>query len=234
MSMPVSLLRSHSRRFLASASNTLLAGVRIAFFLSPFFLSLPQIARAAETVEYEEFIDEPAETPAIARFGPFIVIDARTVELRGATDADSPAQFQAMLARYPNIRLIRMIDCAGTMDDEANFAVARMIRARNINTFVPKNGSIRSGGVELFVAGVRHSAELGAEFGVHSWRDEDGNEAGTTPSDDPVHAEYINYYTAMGLPAQTARDFYAFTNATRHAALHYMTPAELARFALLN
>jgi hypothetical protein len=221
-------------QLLGSAADAAIEAVRIAFFLSPFLLSLPQVARAAEIVEYEETVEEAAETPSVARFGPFAVIDGQTVEMRGATDVDSPAQFRSMIARYPAIRTLRMIDCAGTLDDEANFAVARMIRARGIDTFVPKDGSIRSGGVELFVAGAHHRAEPGAEFGVHSWQDEDGNEAGSASSSDPIHAEYVNYYKAMGLPDQIAQEFYAFTNRTDFSNIHYMTQAELARFQLLN
>ncbi len=236
-SSPARALLGHA---ISRSTDALIDATRLAVLLCPILLSLPQTARAAETrtvsesIDEEEFTEVVSVQPTGAQFGPFTVVDEHTVEMRGATDADSPAQFRAMIARNPDIRLIRMIDCAGTLDDEANFAVARMIRARGINTFVPNTGSIRSGGVELFVAGARHAAEPGAEFGVHSWRDEDGNEAGTAPANDPVHAAYINYYTAMGLPAQTAKDFYAFTNATRHAVVHYMTAAELARFGLLN
>lgn len=215
----------------------LIESARIAILVLPILFSLPNMARAAtvETVEYEMVEDaEPAQTASIASFGPFAVTNTTTAELRSETDSDTPTQFRAMLSAYPQINLIRMIECAGTIDDEANLQVARMIRKAGISTHVPSGGSVRSGGVELFMAGLRHTYDAGAEFGVHSWADDEGHQARDFPKNDPVRADYIRYYQDVGLPADKANAFYAFTNATPFEQIHYMTEGELVRFGLTN
>ena len=224
----------------------LLHSVRILFFLSPFLLSLPQIARADDTVttfesvDYEDvagdedFVPEAKAAPAVARFGPFSVVSKDVVELNGVIDDTTPALFRKMIAQYPGLHTIRMIDCPGTENDQANLEVARMVRKAGMNTMVPRGGSVRSGGVELFLAGVRRTAEPGAEFGVHSWQDDEGNEAKDVPANDPIHANYIRYYQEVGLTPEQARAFYAFTNQTSFDHLRYMTQPELARFHIVN
>jgi hypothetical protein len=211
--------------------------LRLAIIVAPIAFSVPQLARAGtiETIETEWVEEErapPAPATGIARFGPFAVIDAETVELNGETDARTPAQFRALLAAYPGIRTIRMVECAGTTDDAANLETAMLIRKAGIATHVPANGSIRSGGVELFLAGVRRSYDKGAEFGVHSWEDEDGLQARDYASGDPIRAEYERFYRTVGMTPEKASAFYAFTNRTPFDQVHYMTDGELAQFGL--
>ena len=136
----------------------------------------------------------------LGNFGPFRVIAPHVAEMTGTVDSYTPALFRKMMAQYPGIKRIEMIDCDGSVDEEANLSLARLIRRAGVNTHVPANGSIRSGAVELFLAGARHTADAGAEFIVHSWMDEDGLEAGDYPASDPVHAEYLDYYAEMGVP----------------------------------
>jgi hypothetical protein len=215
--------------------------VRVAFLLSPFVLSLPQIARAdtvttvVEYIEYEDANEAPApRATAIGRYGPFRVIAPETAELDGGIDEASLGDFRRMLAAHPGIATLRIVECPGTENDDANLAIARLIRARGIATHVPAGGSVRSGGVELFLAGARRTADAGAEFGVHSWQDEDGLEARDVAADDPVHAAYIGYYREMGLNPDQARGFYALTNATPFDQVRYLSGDELRHFAILN
>ncbi len=226
----------------ASASfGALLDAVRIAFLISPLILSLPHSARAAEADIVTEYVDTveveapvPTAQQGIGRFGPFTVIDSATAELNGITDQATPRQFAEMMRQHPALKLIRMVECAGTENDEANLAVARAIHRAGLSTHVPANGSVRSGGVELFLAGIRRSYDRGAEFGVHSWIDDQGNQARDIAADDPVNLAYINYYQDVGLAPATAKAFYAFTNQSDFNAIHYMTEPELARFGLVN
>ncbi len=214
-----------------------LDSLRIAILVAAILFSLPGMARAeiVETIDYEVVDDGPAPaTAALQFFGPFAVINATTAELNGETDSDTPALFRRMLATFPGIKRINMIECAGTVDDEANLDVARMIRRAGIDTHVPATGSVRSGGVELFMAGLHRSHDHGAEFGVHSWEDDEGHQAKDVPANDPVNREYVAYYQSVGLPAETARAFYAFTNATPFNQIHYMTENELARFRITD
>jgi hypothetical protein len=168
------------------------------------------------------------------RFGPFTVIDANTVRMSGGVNSATPRQFATMLAAHPTLKRIELVDCPGSLDEEANLHLARAIRRAGLATHVPDGGSVRSGAVELFLAGVTRSAAPTAEFGVHSWRDEDGREARDYPADDPVHGEYLSYYREMGMDDATARAFYAMTNASGFDELTYLTRTDMARYVTLN
>ncbi|MEY4269262.1 MAG: hypothetical protein RLZZ58_478 [Pseudomonadota bacterium] len=188
----------------------------------------------AATQRYAPLAAFADQTRAIARFGPFQVIDSATVRMVGDVDSRTPRQFATMMAAFPALKRIDMIDCPGSLDDEANLELSRMVRRAGLSTHVPAGGSVRSGAVELFLAGVKRTAANDAEFGVHSWRDEDGYEARDFAAGDPVHADYLNYYREMGMSDAQARAFYAFTNRTGFDDVHYLTRDEVARYALTN
>lgn len=172
--------------------------------------------------------------PALATFGPFRVVDSTSAEMIGLVGSDTPRQFAAMLKAYPGITTLRMIECPGSEDDEANLRLARMLRRARIETVVPAEGSVRSGAVELFLAGVRRRADSRAEFAVHSWRDDLGREARDLPASDPVHREYLDFYREMGLSDEDAQRFYALTNSVSHDDAVYLAPRQLAAMGLLD
>jgi hypothetical protein len=178
--------------------------------------------------------NEAAPEQSIATFGPFRVLSEQRVELNGSIESDTPAQFRALLRAFPLIRQIDMVECPGTGDDEANLALARMVRKAGIATFVPNGGSVRSGGVELFLAGVERRAEPGAQFAVHSWVDEDGLEPDDYAESDPVNQEYVAYYREMGMSADKAKAFYDLTNSVPHDEALYLKPVDIASFIPLN
>jgi hypothetical protein len=191
-----------------------------------------------ETEIYER-VDEGDHGPTPARtmlaaFGPFRVVAADRVELNGSIESDTPDQFNALLRAYPAIRQIDMIDCPGTGDDEANLALARMIRKAGLATYVPSGGSVRSGGVELFLAGAKRQADPEAEFAVHSWLDEDGMEPDDYAEDDPANREYVDYYREMGMSADKAKAFYALTNSVSHDEALYLKPRDIAAYIPLD
>ncbi|SKB80466.1 alpha/beta hydrolase [Sphingopyxis flava] len=172
--------------------------------------------------------------PAKAHFGPFAVTDDETAQMAGDVTAATPRQFAAMLSAFPGLKKIEMIDCPGSLDEEANLTLARAIRRARLETVVPAGGSVRSGAVELWLAGVRRRAAANAEFGVHSWVDEDGRQANDYPASDPVHAEYLAYYREMGMDEAKARAFYALTNSTPFDDVRYLTRGDMARFVALD
>jgi hypothetical protein len=171
---------------------------------------------------------------AKATFGPFSVIDGTTVRMAGDVTTATPRQFAAMLAAFPGLKRLEMVDCPGSLDEAANLILARAIRRQGMETIVPAGGSIRSGAVELWLAGVTRRAAPDAEFGVHSWANEHGREANDYPANDPVHAEYLGYYREMGLNDAKAREFYALTNATPFDDVRYLSRDDMARFVALN
>ena len=198
-----------------------------------------------ETIEVTETVSDggserfvtaaPAEVPrGIASYGPFRVLDPGRAALVDATDEASPAQFEAMLRAYPGIALIEMIECPGTEDDRANLRLGRMIHARGISTHVPAGGSVRSGGVELFLAGKSRIADPGSEFAVHAWADEDGREATDYADSAPENRAYIGYYEEIGMPAAQAKAFYAMTNSVPNADAKWLTAADMGQWVHLD
>lgn len=181
----------------------------------------------------------PVVTPAAvpqgtAVYGPFRVLDAGRAALVGITDERSPAAFAALLRDHPGIAVLEMIECPGTDEDRSNLRLGRMIRARGIATHVPHGGSVRSGAVELFLAGAQRSAEPGASFAVHAWMDQDGLEPGDYAMTAPENRAYIDYYRAMGMSAEEAGAFYAMTNAVPHGGARWLTAADMGRWVRLD
>ncbi len=158
-------------------------------------------------------------------YGPFRLLDDHRVALVDATDAATPNEFEALLRDHPGIATIEMVECPGTDDDVANLRLGRLIRAAGISTHVPANGSVRSGAVELFLAGRTRTIDEGAEFAVHAWRDTDGHEPGDYAADSPVNRVYLDYYGQMGLARPQA--FYDMTNAVPNADARWLTAQDM-------
>lgn len=204
-------------------------------------LSAPVQAREVVTITVtEEWVsggsarfvpaDLAVERRAIASYGPFRVLDGQRAALVDVTDSATPAQFAAMLRDYPALATLEMVECPGTEDDRANLRLGRMIRAAGLATHVPDGGSVRSGAVELFLAGADRQIDDGAEFAVHSWIDEDGREADDFAPGAAIHAPYIAYYREMGMADTAARAFYAMTNSVGFADARWLRADEMRRW----
>lgn len=191
-----------------------------------------QVIAVTETVE--EWVEvgagrlvaaQPAARVQGAAYGPFRVIGPDRAALVDATDAASPGAFAALLRDHPGVRTLEMVECPGTDDDVANLKLGRMIRARGIATHVPRGGSVRSGAVELFLAGARRTIADGAEFAVHAWRDSEGREADDFPAQSPVHRIYLEYYREMGVAQPQA--FYDMTNAVPFDSARWLSAQDM-------
>lgn len=188
----------------------------------------------------ERFLGDAIAVPeapipqGIARYGPFRVIDAGHAALVDVTDSAAPGAFDAMLRDYPAIAEIAMVECPGTEDDLANLRLGRMIREKGIATRVPRGGSVRSGAVELFLAGVRRYAEPGSEFAVHSWMDDTGRQASDYGPSNPANARYLAYYAQMGMSPIEASAFYAMTNSVPFESARWLGAGEMAMWVRLD
>lgn len=176
----------------------------------------------------------PAIPQGLAAFGPFRVLDGNRAALVDVTDERSPGQFTAMLRAYPGIKVLQMVECPGTEDDRANLRLGLMIRARGLTTHVPNGGSVRSGAVELFLAGAQRIADPGSEFAVHSWSDEFGLEPKDYAPNAPENRAYIDYYRELGMSEAEARAFYGMTNSVPNADAKWMGAGEMARWVRLD
>jgi hypothetical protein len=160
-------------------------------------------------------------------YGPFAVIDERTVALIGSTDLRSPAAFRAMMRDHPHVALLLFVNCPGTRDDASNLALGRQIRAAGLDAYVPPGASVRSGAVELLVAARHRQIADGSQFVVHAWRYFDGREASDFAASSPLHRQYLVYYREMGMTARQAAAFYAMTNSAPHRSARQLSAAEM-------
>jgi hypothetical protein len=190
-------------------------------------ISKVEVVKSLDQIIEEVMIGHP-------RFGPFIVVNDKNVVISGETNSRTPADFKAMLEEYPGIRTIEMANCAGTADDAANLELGRLIRARGLTTEVPSGGSVRSGGIELFLAGTTRRAAPDAEFGVHAWKDDDGKRPGDFAADAGPNKIYLDYYREMGLTPENANALYALTNSVPNEEMLWLHTPDLSRFIPLD
>lgn len=163
-------------------------------------------------------------------FGPFRVVSTTRVVLAGLTDSRSPAAFQELLRQHPQIRILELRDCPGTVDDSANLRLGRIIRRNGIRTTVPANGSVRSGAIELFLAGAERSAPDSARFVIHAWQSEGGAVRDFRAFSSSMSDTYTRYYRDMGMTEQAAQSFYRQTMAVPSGRGLSLKASELARF----
>ena len=150
----------------------------------------------------------------------------------GYINTNTPNVVQNLINNHPNVTTIVLLNSGGSDDDTANLQASQMLRNAGYKMYLPSNGEIASGAVDMFFAGTTRVIDAGAMVGVHSW----GN--GTVQATDfPVghayHLPYINYYVNMGLTQQESEAFYYFTiNAAPAASIYWMLDAEIDQYKL--
>ncbi|WP_152558771.1 COG3904 family protein [Endozoicomonas numazuensis] len=138
-----------------------------------------------------------------------------------------PVKYEQLLNENPQATTIVMEYVEGSVDDEANLEAARLVRLNKLNTLVPGDGLIASGGTDFFLAGLKRTIKEGAQIGVHSWAGFGIDDASKLPRTDPEHQEHLQYYKEMGIPA----DFYWYTlEAAPSDDIHWMTQEEIKRY----
>ena len=154
-----------------------------------------------------------------------------TVYMNGVIGSDTLAVMQALFSKYPQIKTIIMQNVPGSMDDDINLLASMEIRNRGINTHIPSDGMVASGGSDMFLAGVKRSLAPGAKIGVHSWSDGSGKAALDYPREHQAHVIYLDYYNAIGITT----DFYWYTlEAAPADSIHWMTAEEIALYGVLT
>lgn len=174
--------------------------------------------------------DENAEPQT--QFGIFKVVDDNTIEMDGEIFSRTLDDFNELIAAYPDINLINIVECPGSNDDEINVQVAKKVYDNDIATHLLDDGLIASGGVDFFLAGTTRTRGTNTMVGVHSWTDGE-NEATDFPADAEEHQLFIEFYKSIGFTQTAAEDFYFFTiNAAPAAEIYYMTEAEIEQYGI--
>lgn len=163
-----------------------------------------------------------------ARFN--LVVEDSIAYAYGGTDIDSFADVRRQLDANPQIDTIVLKHVPGTKHLGVNTRIAQLIRARGIDTHLERNSFIASGGVDLFLAGQQRTMTCGAQIGVHSWQDQDG-ESPRTLGHDPIEDRMEQFHASLDVdPA-----FYAFArDAAPHKSLYFLSRDDLTRFNLLT
>ncbi|MEL6529732.1 MAG: alpha/beta hydrolase [Pseudomonadota bacterium] len=188
------------------------------------------LPRNPNAARYASPQTRPSAANAVAAYGPFRVLDDRRAAIVGPTGRMSPAYFDAMLRDHPELEVLELLEAPGTNHDIANLAVGRRIREAGLRTHVPNGGSVRSGAVELFLAGTTKSMDDGAEFAVHSWLDSHGREPDDFAADHEANRMYLDYYVEMGMSEKRAREFYAMTNSVPHHSALWLGADDMRRW----
>ena len=151
-------------------------------------------------------------------------VEGDRLYVSGTLNALTYDEIEQHLAAHPGLTTVVLEDIDGSIDDDMNLQTGLLIHAAGLDTYVPEDGQIESGAVDLFCAGRNRIAERGAKIGVHSWAAEDGLEGGDLAQDDPEHQPYIAYFEAVPCPVS----FYWYTlEAAPADSMHYMSEEEL-------
>lgn len=134
----------------------------------------------------------------------------------------------------------------GSLDDDINMYTGLMIHESQMDTLVTANGSVFSGGTDLFAAGKERilmrssdieAIELNKQIGVHSWggNDDDGNSktALDLPFSDDGHRKQATYFdTVLG---EQGIDFYLFTlKSAPFDGEYWITQADSENFGFIT
>lgn len=151
-------------------------------------------------------------------------VEGDRLYVSGTLNALTYDEIQRQLAAHPELTTVVLEDIDGSIDDEVNLQTGLLIHQAGLDTYVPEDGQIESGAVDLFCAGRNRIAERDAKIGVHSWAAEDGLEGGDLPQADPEHQPYVTYFETVSCPVS----FYWFTlEAAPADGMHYMSEDEL-------
>ena len=153
-----------------------------------------------------------------------------TLFMEGVIYSNTLVDIKRVLDKNPQVTTITMINVPGSIDDEINLVASQEIRKRGINTYIPKDGMVASGGTDMFLAGTKRQAHATAKLGVHSWSD--GEKGGDEyAKDHPDHTKYLKYYKEMQIPV----DFYWYTlKAAPANDIHWMTPNEISEYGVVT
>ncbi|MCG3864530.1 MULTISPECIES: alpha/beta hydrolase [unclassified Photobacterium] len=152
-------------------------------------------------------------------------------------------QLGNIVQAYTGREMLLMFDNVinGSADDDVNMYTGLMIRNHEIATMITKNGSVFSGGTDLFTAGIERTLErkaptdaieLNKQVGVHSWSDGEKT-AKKIPFTDLSHRKQATYFKIM--LGDKGVDFYMYTlDSAPASGEHWVTKKESDKYNLIQ
>ncbi len=120
-------------------------------------------------------------------------VSGNTLVMNGVIDSDVKSRLTSALDANPDVTSIVMQNVEGSADDDANLDAARLVRERQLDTLVPSDGLVASGGTDFFLSGVNRIAQQGAKIGVHSWSGGGIDKPNDLPKDHIEHQKSCPY-----------------------------------------
>lgn len=162
-------------------------------------------------------------------------VDGTRAIMIGSLDETTPNLVADFIADHPLVDTIVLQFVPGTSNSAVSLNAGRVIRAAGLNTTIPADGAVASGGTDVFLSGVFREVEPGGMVGVHTWQTTDGEDnvisGSDLPTSDPRHLIFKNYYREMSIPEV----FYWFAiQAAPAEEIHWMTRQELSEFGVLR
>ncbi|WP_371171698.1 alpha/beta hydrolase [Aliiroseovarius sp. 2305UL8-7] len=155
-------------------------------------------------------------------------VQGTTLLMTGEINSKTLGQFEEIYRDNPQITTLVELEVPGSLDDDTMIALAYRVRELGLNTYLRADSEIHSGGVDLFLAGVRRTIEPGAVIGVHSWSD-GSRDAYDYLRSAPEHEQNRRYIEDM----LGSDEFYWFTIYAAPAdGIHIMSEREILRFEL--
>ena len=162
-----------------------------------------------------------------------IEIEGSDAVLSGTLGTGTYVQLRDLVGTEPDVERLVLDQVPGSANDAINLHNGYLVREAGLDTFIPADGEVASGGTDLFLAGTRRTIEDGAFYGVHSWCCEDGVEGADLPRDDPSHDPFLTYMLTM--LGDAGPDFYYFTlDAAPADDLYPMTREDLIEFGVVT
>lgn len=178
----------------------------------------------------------PPELKKLEDFSVFKVSkDKQAIILDGVINSSAFKDFKKLANEYPTIKVLKIVNCEGSINDDVNLELAKYVYKQRFNTYLNDNGLIASGGTDLFLAGRKRSLGKNIRVGVHSWGDGKDIQATDFPRDHKQHKPYIEYYQSIGFTSKEAEDFYFFTiKSAPTDSIHWMTVKEIELYRITN
>ncbi|MEZ9056803.1 alpha/beta hydrolase [Vibrio pelagius] len=152
-------------------------------------------------------------------------------------------QLKGLVEKYVGEDMTMKFDnhIGGSGDDDINMYTGLLINKTKMHTVVTPNGSVFSGGTDLFAAGQTRTLQRAKkidnfetleQIGVHSWGTE-GKTAKDFPYTDESHRKQATYFnTVMG---DKGVDFYLFTlDSAPFNGEHWITKADSDKYQFIT
>lgn len=162
-----------------------------------------------------------------------VTVDEQNVaHIRGVLGTRAYLQIKDLVTNRPEVVTLQFDDVPGSVNDSVNVHTGRLIREAGLTTLLRSDGVIASGGVDLFVSGLRRIVERGGEVGVHSWCCVGRKTAAELPVDHAAHRSQKEYFATM-LGERLGTGFYFYTlESAPFDGIHWMSVEDIEKWSI--